>query len=114
MAETDVAEGDQNEEVPDDDLDDTEKAMLHFGKYCEARRALPWDQWTTREKIVYYMDRTFIGIMIVFLIVMFFDICYKTWYVTNFKKIAEFVTDTVSYLLNWLSTQEKHEELIEL
>ncbi|CAK6967213.1 hypothetical protein LDENG_00176020 [Scomber scombrus] len=114
MADTDVAEGDQNEEVPEDDLDDAEKAMLHFGKYYEARRALPWDQWTSREKTVYYMDRAFIGLMVVFLVVVFFDICYKIWYVTNLKKIAEFVTDIVSFLLDWLSTQEKHEELMEL
>lgn len=115
MADVDGAEGEQqNEEVPEEELDDAERAMLHFGKYCEARRALPWDQWTFREKAIYYMDRTFLAILVIFLIVVFIDICYKTWYVTNVKKISAFVKDTVGFLLNWLSTQEKQEELIEL
>lgn len=110
MAETVEAEV----EAPEEDIDDEEAALLHFAKYSEARRALPWEQWTFREKTSYYLDRIFIGFLIVCLLVFVGEGVYKVWYVTNVKKIEEFMSSVAAFLFNWLFTQEKHEELAEL
>ncbi|KAF7647198.1 hypothetical protein LDENG_00176020 [Lucifuga dentata] len=114
MAHTDGGEENQNLEAPEKEMDDGEAALLHVSKYCEARRALPWDQWTYREKAMYYMDRVFLGVLVIFLLMIFGEFSYKVWYVTNVKKIAEFVSDSMIWLFGWLFTQEKQEELIEL
>lgn len=113
MADTDQAEGGQDLEAPEEELDD-EQALLHFSKYCEARRALPWEQWTFREKANYYMDRIFLGVLIVFLLMLLGEFGYKMWYVMNVKKIAEFVSDSIVFLFDWLFTHERNEELAEL
>lgn len=114
MADTDEAEGGQDLEAPEEELDDEEEILLQFGKYCEARRALPWEQWTFREKVQFYMDRIFLGFLVIFLLILLGECGYKMWYVTNLKKIAAFVSDSAAFLFNWLSTQEKQEELFEL
>lgn len=114
MADPDETEGVQNMEAPEEDMDDEQRALLHFSKYREARQALPWEQWTFREKANYYMDRIFLGFLAIFLLVLMGEFGYKMWYVTNVNKIAEFVTDSVVFLFDWLFTQERQEELIEL
>lgn len=114
MAEEDREEESQDPETPEEDLSDETDALLHFGKYAEARRALPWNQWTLREKITFFLDRIFFVFLGIFALIFVGEFVYKMWYVTNVKKIAEFVTDSAIYLFNWLSTQEKHEELLEL
>lgn len=112
MADTDEAEGNQNLEAPEDEIQD--EALLHISKYCEARRALPWEQWTYKEKAMYFMDHIFIGILVIFILVMLGECSYKMWYVTNVKKIAVFVSDSVAFVSSWLFTQEGQEELLEL
>ncbi|KAI3369340.1 hypothetical protein L3Q82_007579 [Scortum barcoo] len=66
MADTDETEQEQNVEAPEEELDDEREPLLQFGKYSEARRTLPWEQWTFREKANYYIDRIFLGILIIF------------------------------------------------
>lgn len=114
MAEEDREEESHDLESPEEELSDETDALIHLGKYAEARRALPWNQWTLREKITFYLDRIFFVFLAIFVLLFIGEFVYKMWYVTNMKKIAEFVTDSVIYLFNWLSTQEKHEELLEL
>ncbi|KAL7408109.1 hypothetical protein ABVT39_018426 [Epinephelus coioides] len=114
MADTDTPEGVQDLESPEEELDEEQTALLHFGKYVEARRALPWDQWTFREKANYYMDRIFLGVLIIFLLMLVGECAYKVWYVTNVNKIAQLVSDSVVSLYDWLFTQQKQEELLEL
>ncbi len=114
MADTDGAEGVQNVEAPEEEQHDEQEALIHFSKYGEARRALPWEQWTFREKANYYIDRIFLGILIIFFLMLLGEFGYKMWYVTNMKKIAEFVSESVVLLFNWLFTQERQEELVEL
>lgn len=114
MAETDEAEVAQDPEVAEEELDSEQQALLHLGKIIEARRALPWEQWTFREKASFYMDRIFIGFLVISVLLLLGEFAYKMWYVTNVKKIAMFVSDSLIYLFNWLTTQEKQEELFEL
>lgn len=114
MAEEDREEESQDPESPEEELSDETDILLHFGKYAEARRALPWTQWTFREKMTFFLDRIFFVFFGIFALIFVGEFVYKMWYVTNTKKIAAFVTDSVIYLFNWLSTQEKHEELLEL
>lgn len=114
MAETHREEESQDPEASEEELDDEHAALLRLGKYCEARRTLPWNQWTFREKANFYLDRIFLGFLAIFLLVMLGEFVYKVWYVSNMKKIAVFMTDSVIYLFNWLSTQERQEELFEL
>ncbi|CAJ1050255.1 hypothetical protein LDENG_00176020 [Xyrichtys novacula] len=114
MVETNQAEGDQDQQPSEEELDEGEKAMLLISKYAEARRALPWDQWTLREKVSYYMDRLFLLFIVLFLLVIVGECSYKIWYVTNMKKITEFVSDLVLSLFGWLFTADRQEELAEL
>lgn len=112
MADTDGEDSGQNLEDPQEEVDD--EALLHFGKYVEARRALPWEQWTTREKANFYMDRIFLGFLMTCLLVFLGEFVYKMWYVTNKNKVAEFVSESAVILFNWLFTQDRQEELAEL
>lgn len=114
MTESERAEGVQDLEDPGDHLSDGEQALLHFSAYTEARRALPWEQWTSRERAHYYVDRIFIGVLIIFGIMLLGEFWYKMWYVTNVRKIAESVSDSLVWLFTWLFTQERQEELMEL
>lgn len=113
MAETDRSDDGQDLEAPEEDLDE-QQALFHFGKYCEARRALPWEQWTFKEKANFYIDRIFLAFLVIFVFVLLGESVYKVWYLTKVNKIVETVTDAVSLLFNWLSTQERQEELYEL
>lgn len=114
MTETEGAEGGLDLEAPEEELDDEQAALLHLSKHSDARQALSWEQRTFREKANYYIDRTFLGLLLIFFLVLLAEFCYKIWYVTNGKKIAEFVSDSVVFLLDWLFTQERQEELVEL
>lgn len=114
MADTDGAERSQDLEAPVEELDDEQDALLHFGKYSEARRVLPWEQWTLREKANFYMDRLFFAFLVIFVLVLMGEWGYKMWYVTNVNKIAASLSDLVVFLFNWLSTQERQEEMFEL
>lgn len=114
MADTDRAEGGQDPEAPEEELDDEQEVLLHFGKYSDAQHARPWEQWSFREKANFYMDRIFLGFLVLFLLMMIGECGYKMWYVTNVKKIAAFVSESVVFLFNWLYTQDRQEELFEL
>lgn len=111
MADTDEAESSQDLEAPEEELDE---AMIQLGTYAEARRALPMDQWTFKEKANFYLDRLFLGFLFIVFLILIGECVYKVWYVTNLRKIAEFVSDSVVFLFDWLSTQERKEELLEL
>lgn len=114
MADAGGTERSQDPEVPEEDLDDELQTLLHFSKHGDGRRAQPWEQWTFREKANYLMDRIFLGVLILFLIVLLCECTYKMWYVSNMKKMAQFVSDSVIFLFDWLFTQERQEELAEL
>lgn len=108
MAEAYETEGDQDLEAPEEEVDDEhEQALLHFGKYSEARQALPWEQRTFKEKANYYIDRIFLGVLVIFFLMLLGEFGYKMWYVTNGKKILEFIS-------HWLFTQERQGQLAEL
>uniref|UniRef100_A0A8B9LWP6 Uncharacterized protein n=1 Tax=Astyanax mexicanus TaxID=7994 RepID=A0A8B9LWP6_ASTMX len=87
-----------------------EEALLHFGRYSESRAALPWEQRTFKEKVMHHLDRMFLVFLAVFFVILISEGIYKFWYVTNWKKIMDFVLDSVSFLF----TQEKEEKLFEL
>ena len=111
MVEEDGAEERVEEvEAPPEEGDTEEAALYHFGRYSDMRRAVPWEQRSTSEKVGYYLDRGFMVFIVLFLMVLFGECVYKFWYVTNVDKIMEFVSDIVS----WLFTQDKDEELDEL
>lgn len=114
MAEEHREEESEDPESPEEELSDETELLRHFGKYIEARRALPWNQWTFREKVTFFLDRIFFGFLALFVLIFIGEFVYKMWYVSNMKKIVAFLTDSVSYLVNWLSTQERQEELLEL
>lgn len=105
-----MAEGDGAVEVETQEINSEEEALLHFGRYSEARAAVPWEQRTFKEKVLYHVDRIFLSLLALFVLVLLGDFLYKIWYVTNWRKILEFILETVSFLF----TQEKDEELIEL
>ncbi|CAL8336355.1 unnamed protein product [Lota lota] len=102
-------EADEEAEVESD-----EAALWHFGRYRESRLALPWEQWSFREKANFCMDRLFLGFLAIFLLLLFSEVCYKMWYVTNVRKIAAFLKDSSTGLFGWLFAQEEGEELFEL
>ncbi|KAK7145186.1 hypothetical protein R3I94_011325 [Phoxinus phoxinus] len=108
MAESDGAVEEQ--EMETQEVNSDEEALLHFGNYSEARAAVPWEQRTFKEKVLHNIDRIFLIFLAVFLMVHFGDFLYKIWSVISWKKVLEFILNTVSYLF----TQEKDEELIEL
>lgn len=114
MADTEGTEAGQDQEAAEEELDDEESALLHFSKYSEARRALPWEQWTFRERASYYMDRIFLGFLILFFLMLLGEFAYKMWYITSVKTIAEYLSTSVIFLFNWLFTQERSEEQSEL
>lgn len=114
MSDTERSEGGQDFEDPEEELDDEQKALLHFGKYCETRRALPWEQWTFREKAHYYIDRIFLTFLVIFVLGVLGECVYKMCYLTNVNKIVGSAADSVISLFNWLSIQERQEELLEL
>lgn len=98
----------QDLEAPEEEVgDEHEQALLHFGKLNEARQATPWEQWTFREKANYYIDRIFLGVLVIFFLMLLGEFGYKMWYVTNGKKIIEFLS-------NFLFTQERQGQLAEL
>lgn len=113
MADTDGAVRGQNPEAPEE-LGDDQQAWRHFSAYSESRRALPWEQWTFREKANYYVDRIFLGILSIFIIMLVGEFGYKMWYVTNVSKVVEFLSDSVVFVFDLLFTQERQGELAEL
>lgn len=111
MADTDRIEGDQDLEAPEEDLD---AAFVHFGKYSEARLARPWEQWSFKEKANFCMDRIFLGVLVIFLFMLLAEFGYKMSFVIDMRKVAAFMSDSVDSLFDWLFTQERQEELLEL
>lgn len=109
-----MSNGESDEVETPEDMENEEAAMMHIGRYVESRRALPYEQWTFREKANYYMDRVFLGFLAVFLLVLFAEVCYKIWYVTNLTKIAAFLTDAGGLMFGWLFAQEEKEERFDL
>lgn len=106
-----MAEGDGHlEETETQEINSDEEALLHFSRYSEARAALPWDQRTFKEKVLYHIDRIFMSLLALFLLILFGEFLYKMWYVTSWRKIWGLILDSASYLF----TQEKDEHLIEL
>lgn len=87
-----------------------EEALLHFGRYTEARAGLPWEQRTFKEKLMHHLDRIFLAFLAVFFLFVILEAAFKIWYVTNWRKILEFILDSVSYLF----MQESEEEILEL
>lgn len=87
-----------------------EEALLHFGRYSEARACLPWEQRTFKEKLMHHLDRIFLVFLAVFFLIVVSEAAYKIWYVTNWKKVLEYILDSVSFLF----MQENDEELLEL
>lgn len=87
-----------------------EEALLHFGRYTEARAALPWEERTFKEKFMHNLDRLFMTFLAIFFLFVVTEAAYKIWYVTNWRKTLESIIDTVSYLF----MQENKEELLEL
>ena len=117
MSDGDGDEVNQEVEAPeleDEEMGAEEAALLHFGRYCESRRLLPWEQWSYREKVNYCLDRIFLVFLVAFLFVLLAEVCYKMWYVTNIMKIAAFLKDSSTWLFGWLFAQEEKEELFEL
>lgn len=111
MDDTDRTDESQDPEAPDEDPDE---ALVHIGKYSEARRSLPWEQWTFKEKANFCMDRIFLGFLFIFVLMLMGECGFKIWYVTKVNKIGELLTDLVENLFEWLFTQERQEELFEL
>ena len=114
MADSDEAEPGQDLEAPEEEMDDEERLLLHFNAYTESRRARPWEQWTFREKANYYIDRAFLGVLVMFMLMLLAEFGFKMWYVTNVAKVVEFVTDSLGFVFDWLFTQERQEERAEL
>lgn len=113
MADTDETDGSQDPEAPEEEMD-SEQVLVFFSKHGEARRALPRNQWTFKEKANFYMDRIFLGFLVVCLILLMGECGYKIWYVSSMKKIVEFALDATVSLFDWLFTQERQEQLAEL
>ncbi|KAF3690162.1 hypothetical protein EXN66_Car005834 [Channa argus] len=114
MADTDGADGGPDLEAPEEELDEEQEALLYFSKHSETQQALSWEQWTFREKANYYIDRIFLGFLLIFFFMLLGEFGFKMWHVANVKNIAEFLSDSVVFLLDWLFTQERQEELVEL
>ncbi|CAB1457621.1 unnamed protein product [Pleuronectes platessa] len=110
MADSDEAEAGQDPESPEDE----EQLLHHFNAYTESRRANPWEQWTFREKANYYIDRTFLVMLVIFLFMVVAEFGYKMWYVMNVAKSVEFVTESLVSVFESLFTQERPEERAEL
>ncbi|KAK9973680.1 hypothetical protein ABG768_024396 [Culter alburnus] len=105
-----MAEGDRAAEVETQEINSEDDALLLFGQYSEARAAVPWEQRTFKERVLHHIDRIFLSLLALFVLVLLGEFLYKIWYVTYWRKILEFILETVSFLF----TQEKDEELIEL
>lgn len=103
-------ETDEEREMEAQEVISEEEALLHFGRYSEARAGLPWEQRTFKEKLMHHLDRIFLAFLAIFFLFVLLEAAYKIWYVTNWKKILEFILDSVSYLF----MQENEEELLEL
>lgn len=108
MADRHEAEEDREMEVQD--VVTEEEALLHFGRYTEARACLPWEQRTFKEKLMHHLDRIFLLFLAVFFLLVLSEAAYKIWYVTSWKRILEFILDSASFLF----MQENEEELLEL
>ncbi|KAK2857917.1 hypothetical protein Q7C36_005836 [Tachysurus vachellii] len=74
-----------------------EEALLHFGRYTEARDCLPWEQRTFKEKLMHYLDRIFLVFLAVFFLIVVSEALYKIWYVTNWRQILEYLLDSVAF-----------------
>ncbi|CAL8401095.1 unnamed protein product [Arctogadus glacialis] len=112
-----MSDGDSDQAVEADEeaeLDSDEAALLYFSRQGDSRRALPWDQWSFREKANFLMDRIFLGFLAVFLLLLFAEVCYKVWYLTDVRKIAAFLTDASGGLVDWLFAKVEDEERVEL
>lgn len=108
-----MVEGDgplEETEMETEDINSDEEALYHFSRYSEARAALPWDQRTLKEKVLHHIDRIFMCLLALFLLILFGEFIYKMWYVTSWRKIWDLILELVSFLF----TQEKDENLIEL
>lgn len=100
----------EEREMETEEINSEEEALLHFSRYTDARAALPWDQRSFKEKVLHHIDRIFMSLLALFLLVLFGEFLYKIWYVTSWRKIWELILECVSYLF----TQDQDEHLIEL
>ncbi|KAB5584098.1 hypothetical protein PHYPO_G00103510 [Pangasianodon hypophthalmus] len=54
-----------------------EEALLHFGRYTEARAGLPWEQRTFKEKLMHHLDRIFLAFLAIFFLFVLSVAAYK-------------------------------------
>lgn len=106
----DQDEGREERELEAQDLADQEDILLRFGRYSEARAAIPWSQRTFKEKLNHHADRIFLFFLVLFLLVVAGDALFKVWYVTSWQKVYKFMLDTVFFLVS----EEEEEELMDL
>ncbi|GAA6096180.1 uncharacterized [Tachysurus ichikawai] len=106
----DQHEAGEEREMEAEEMITEEEALLHFGRYTEARDCLPWEQRTFKEKLMHHLDRIFLVFLAVFFLIVVSEALYKIWYVTNWRQVLEYLLDSVSFFF----MQEDEEELLEL
>ncbi|KAI4902987.1 hypothetical protein NFI96_012024, partial [Prochilodus magdalenae] len=74
--------GEEREMEEVQEFNSEEEALLYFGRYSEARAALPWEQRSLKEKVMHHLDRIFLVFLAIFLMVVLLEAAYKFWYIT--------------------------------
>lgn len=111
MTEMAGPDGDGEERVMEEaqEFNSEEELLRYFEKYSEARSALPWEQRSFKEKVMHHLDRIFLVFLAIFVVVVLLEVAYKFWYIVSWRKIMEFVLDSVSYLFTQVEEEASYE-----
>lgn len=93
--------------LPDDDDDIEEDAFEIIARLTPSPDAVPWEQRSTKMKVIYVADRIFLTILAIFLLVVTGEVCYNLYHILPVAAMLRALKDQ-------LLMQEEEEEDLEL
>ncbi|KAF5909311.1 60S acidic ribosomal protein P2-like, partial [Clarias magur] len=79
-----------------------EEALLHFGRYTEARAALPWEERTFKEKLMHNLDHLFMAFLAIFFLFVVTEAAYKIWKLQRVQRFGSFTDLKMRYVAAYL------------
>ncbi|XP_053329879.1 small integral membrane protein 40 [Spea bombifrons] len=92
---------------PDEEDFDEEDTFAVLARATPAPDSVPWQQRSTKMKIVYVADRIFLTCLAVFLLVLAGEVAYVVYHAVPWVAMAR-------WLMDWLLMQEEMEEELDL
>ncbi|KAM4640903.1 uncharacterized protein O3C94_015395 [Discoglossus pictus] len=96
-----------DDDYEDDDDGDDDDPFAVLTRVTVSPESIPWEQRSTKMKIVHIADRIFIAFLFLFALVLFAEVCYILYFAVPWEMLYK-------GLMHWLLTQEEAEEELDL